>query len=186
MLPITASLLLIGSPFAYVRFSSILWFQNAFSLKIFTQMNGFDLCCFNISKPFSTLPCAEYQHFITTAITVSSGLPRWLSGKESAFQCRCGSIPGSGRSLGVRNGNPLQYSCLWNPMNRGTWWAVQSMVSQRVRHNWVSAHMCTHTPLNTHTHTAVAVAHYCLYFRFHKLMSEDCGVQRTSVYFDYC
>ena len=33
------------------------------------------------------------------------------------------SIPGSGRSPGEGNGNPLQYSCLENPMDRGTWWA---------------------------------------------------------------
>ena len=32
-----------------------------------------------------------------------------------------GSIPGSGRSPGEGNGNPLQYSCLKNPMNRGAW-----------------------------------------------------------------
>ena len=35
-----------------------------------------------------------------------------------------GSIPGSGRSLGEKNGNPLQYSCLENPMDRGAWWAT--------------------------------------------------------------
>ena len=35
-----------------------------------------------------------------------------------------GSIPGSGRSPGVGNGNPLQYSCLESPMDRGTWWAA--------------------------------------------------------------
>ena len=35
-----------------------------------------------------------------------------------------GSIPGSGRSPGGGNGNPLQYSCLENPMNRGAWWAT--------------------------------------------------------------
>ena len=33
-----------------------------------------------------------------------------------------GSIPGSGRSPGEGNGNPLQYSCLENPMDRGAWW----------------------------------------------------------------
>ena len=32
-----------------------------------------------------------------------------------------GSIPGSGRSLGVGHSNPLQYSCLGNPMDRGAW-----------------------------------------------------------------
>ena len=43
-----------------------------------------------------------------------------------------GSIPGSGRSPGVGNGNPLQFSCLENSMDRGAW--LQSMGSQRVRH----------------------------------------------------
>ena len=35
-----------------------------------------------------------------------------------------GSIPGSGRSSGKGNGNPLQCSCLENPMDRGAWWAI--------------------------------------------------------------
>ena len=35
-----------------------------------------------------------------------------------------GSIPGLGRSPGEGNGNPLQYSCLDNPMDRGAWWAT--------------------------------------------------------------
>ena len=35
-----------------------------------------------------------------------------------------GSIPGSGRSPGGRHGNPIQYSCLENPMDRGAWWAT--------------------------------------------------------------
>ena len=33
-------------------------------------------------------------------------------------------IPGSGRSPGEGNGNPFQYSCLGNPMDRGDWWAT--------------------------------------------------------------
>ena len=35
-----------------------------------------------------------------------------------------GLIPGSGRSPGEGNGNPLQYSCLENPMDQGAWWAT--------------------------------------------------------------
>ena len=35
-----------------------------------------------------------------------------------------GSIPASGRSSGEGNGNPLWYSCLGDPMDRGTWWAT--------------------------------------------------------------
>jgi len=45
-----------------------------------------------------------------------------------------GLIPGSGRSPGERNGNPLQYSCLENPMDRGAWWATVHGVA-RVRHD---------------------------------------------------
>ena len=42
----------------------------------------------------------------------------------SAMRETLGSIPGSGRSPGEGNGNPLQYSCLENPMDRGAWWAT--------------------------------------------------------------
>ena len=50
--------------------------------------------------------------------------PGGASGKEPACQCRrwsLGLIPGSGRSPGGGYGNPLQYSCLENPMDRGAW-----------------------------------------------------------------
>ena len=55
-------------------------------------------------------------------------LPRWLRGKESACQCRrhrrCGFDPWVGNTLREGNDNPLQYSCLGNPMDRGAWWAT--------------------------------------------------------------
>ena len=52
--------------------------------------------------------------------------PGGLDGKESA--CDAGDpglIPGWGRIPGEGNGNPLQYSCLENPMDRGAWWALK-------------------------------------------------------------
>ena len=52
------------------------------------------------------------------------GFPVGSNGKESA--CNAGDpslIPGSGRSLGEGHGNPLQYSCLENPMDGGNRWA---------------------------------------------------------------
>ena len=58
-------------------------------------------------------------------------LPRWLSGKEST--CHAGdpgSIPGSERSSGGGNGNPLQCSGLGNPMDTGAWWAPAHRVAQ--------------------------------------------------------
>ena len=51
--------------------------------------------------------------------------PGGSDGKVSACNVGdLGSIPGWGRSLGARNGNPLQYSCLENPMDGGAWWAT--------------------------------------------------------------
>ena len=69
-------------------------------------------------------------------VELSRGVPGGPDSKESA--CNVGdpgSIPGLGRSPRERNGNPLQYSCLENPMCRGTWQAggtIQSMGSQEL------------------------------------------------------
>ena len=53
------------------------------------------------------------------------GLPGCSDSKESACSAgELGSIPGLGRSPGGGHGNPLQYSCLENPMDRGAWWAT--------------------------------------------------------------
>ena len=65
------------------------------------------------------------QETTHTFIYLYTGLLLWLSGKESA--CNAGTardvslIPGSGRSSGGGHGNPLQYSCLENSMDRGAW-----------------------------------------------------------------
>ena len=65
-----------------------------------------------------------------------AGLPWWLPGKESA--CRAGIAdvgfsPGSGRSPGDGHGNPLQYSCLENPMDRGAWRATVHRVANTIK-----------------------------------------------------
>ena len=61
--------------------------------------------------------------------------PGGASGKEPTCQAEgdisdAGSITGSGRSPGVGNGNPLQYSCLENSMDRGAWQATVHGVSE--------------------------------------------------------
>ena len=64
-----------------------------------------------------------------------------------------GSIPWSGRSPGEGNGNPLQYSCLENPMDGGAWWAIVPWVakSQTRLSNFTLTH--TSSPgLNSKTH----------------------------------
>ena len=63
-------------------------------------------------------------------IKVAFGLPRWFSSKESENTGDEGLIPGSGLSLGGGNGNPLQYSCLENPMDREVWWATVHRVAE--------------------------------------------------------
>ena len=58
-------------------------------------------------------------------------LPDGSDGKESSCNAGdLGSIPGLGRSPGEGNGNPLQYSCLQNPMDRGAWWATAQGVAE--------------------------------------------------------
>ena len=52
-------------------------------------------------------------------------VPSGSDGKASAYKAGDpGFIPGLGRSPGEGNGNPLQRSCLENPMDRGSWWAT--------------------------------------------------------------
>ena len=50
--------------------------------------------------------------------------------KSPANAGKIGLIPGSGRAPGEGNGNPLQYSCLGNPMDRGAWWATLYVVTK--------------------------------------------------------
>ena len=66
-----------------------------------------------------------------TYLTGIKGFPGSWDGKESAYNAGdLGSIPGSGKSPGEGNGNPLQYSCLENPMDGGAWWATVHWVTK--------------------------------------------------------
>ena len=56
-----------------------------------------------------------------------------------------GCIPGLGRSPGGGNGNPLQYSCLENPMDRGAWWVTVHGIEKS--QTWLSNWACTHIPV---------------------------------------
>ena len=78
-----------------------------------------------------------------------------------------GSIPGWERSPGGGNGNPFQYSCLENPMDRGAcgaWWGLQAMRSHRIRHSW-----------------APSGWHWELHFPSHPICSSPRWVPSTSV-----
>ena len=109
----------------YLHSPSIYIYQPQFYVSASTK-TGIFLLAINITSP------------------VFSGLPWWLSGKESA--CQAGdssSIPGSRRCPGEGNGTPLQYSCLENPMDRGAWQVIvakeSDIVAQRLQQHQSSA-----------------------------------------------
>ena len=84
------------------------------------------ICYFSWNKHLYNDQNQDVNIDMTTALC--HGLPRWLSGQECV--CHAGnprdavSIPRSGRSPRGGHGNPLQYSCLENPMDRGVWRAA--------------------------------------------------------------
>ena len=70
-------------------------------------------------------------------------LPPWFSSNESACHSgdatgAAGLSPGSGRSPGEGDSNPLQYSSLGNFMDRGDWYAAVHGVAKRVKYDWVT------------------------------------------------
>ena len=76
--------------------------------------------------------CASHSLHLSRSMADGEG------GKESTCQCRrgkgCGLIPGSGRSPGVGNGNPFQYSCLENSLGRGAWQAAVQELAESDTH----------------------------------------------------
>ena len=70
-------------------------------------------------------------------VVALGGFPGGSVGKESACNAGdAGSIPGSGRSPRKENGNPLEYSCLKNLMNRGAWWTrVHGVAKSQIQLN---------------------------------------------------
>ena len=92
---------------------------------------GVSACCVCLKHlPAAILPPAR-SDAVSSALVCVYSWPvciRWRSGKESTSSAggsrNPGSIPGSRRSPGGGNGNPLQCSCLGNPTDRGAWWAT--------------------------------------------------------------
>ena len=73
-------------------------------------------------------------------------MPGGSDGKESAYNAGdLGLIPGSGISSGEGNGNPVQYSCLENPMDGGAWYLTVHGVakSQTLLSDFTSLHILT-------------------------------------------
>ena len=86
----------------------------------------------------------------TLACSMTRSLLCWLCDKESVCQCRsprdADSIPGSGRSPGGGNVNPLQNSCLDNPTDGGAWCAIIHRVAKS--RTWLTKHGCPRYRVN--------------------------------------
>ena len=106
-------------------------------------MNEFFLMCHLYLINFQSQPrndclwlfCPVKHYFwmrwFASVFTLSWGFPGDSGSEESA--CSVGDPglnPGLGRSPGEGQGNPLQYSCLENPMDRGAWWATVHVVTK--------------------------------------------------------
>ena len=102
-------------PLKYILKFTIIW-----------QMNGITLCY--ISQTKKEKYHISYHLYMKSASLVAQRLKRLPPMRETPD-----SIPGSGRSPGEGNGNPLQYSCLGNPMDRGA--VSYTLWGHRVRPN---------------------------------------------------
>ena len=106
------------------------------------------------------------QQLISSWIFIQWGFPGGSEVKASACNAGdLGSILGSGRSPGEGNGNPLQYSCLENPMDGGAWWAtVHGVAKSRTRlsnftftfYCTITIHRCTGKK-KIHTHSIIYI-----------------------------
>ena len=100
------------------------WLETTIPSQYYFKSSSFLLVILCFYFLFESLLCMEFIFRVRDEV----GLPWWLSGEESACDAEDagdpGSIPGSGRSPEEGHGDPLQYSCLETPMDRGTWWAT--------------------------------------------------------------
>ena len=81
-----------------------------------------DFSFYNFTECINSHTFGEVFSVFYIQYHVRGFFPHYSDGKESVCNARdLGSVPGSGRSPGGRNGNSLQYSCLENPMDREAW-----------------------------------------------------------------
>ena len=135
----------------YFRKKSLSFWEGSPGLSIWLTSKVY-ICHF--PNHTGTLPilwlCCTFRFlllFISLRLTVfQASQVGGPDGKESACNAGdSGSVPGLGRSPGVGNGNPLQYSCLENPMDRGAWRAIVHGIAKSDMTEQLSSH--THPKL---------------------------------------
>ena len=130
-------------PFDYLNLS--LKFSQSLVCSV-SQFGGF---CFSFfSLPILVRLYLSPVWFLSLSIKVHPccfrGFPGGLAGKESTFNAGdMGSVPRLGRSPGGGHGNPLQYSCQKNPVDRGGWWGtVHGVTKSWTELKRLSTHVC--------------------------------------------
>ena len=109
---------------------------------LFTLLLYWSIVDLKLPSKVTQLYTYIYSFFVCFLYSAIMGFPGVTRGKESSCQCRrlreADSIPGSKRSTGVGNCTLLQYSCLENPMDRGTRWATVHRTTKSQK--WLSVH----------------------------------------------
>ena len=96
--------------------------------------------CHTVCKLFRSAAFTK-QHAVISLHGLIAPFFFVLNGEEPACHCRRHKRCGSGRCPGGGHGNPLQYSGLENPMDRGAWWATVHRVAKRWAHLYLSSHL---------------------------------------------
>ena len=113
-------------------------FDNVGSYSLFSICSIFEFFSWFIYFLYWLIICSHLFYFCGCFRMFPGG----SAGKESACNTEdLGSIPGSERFPGGGHGDPLQYSCLENPMDRGAWWAMVHAVAKSDMSDWA----CTYT-----------------------------------------
>ena len=129
-------------------------------------------CCYlsSLFYPFTVNTWVLLKNYCLSLLCVD--FPRGASGKRTRLSVQetlrdTGSVPGLGRSLGGGHGNPLQYSCLENPMDGGAWRAVVYRVAQSrtwlsglARMAWCCLRTCWQWCVCVQTHTLIHIPYY--------------------------
>ena len=121
--------------YIYILYTHTLFFRFFSIISHLLQDTEYNSLCYTVSHCWLSILYVVvcnvnsnpliYPSLLSPLVTITLGLPRWVSGKESACQVEdVGPSPELGRSTGQGNGNPLQYSWLGNLMARGAWWAI--------------------------------------------------------------
>ena len=121
-----------------------------------------------IYHPFIYL--STYLSIYLSIIYLPPSLPRLLNGKRPACLCRrCGFDPWIGKTFQRRKCNPLRYSCLGNPMDRGAWWAT---VHEVKKESHTASDACIHLPnyLSTCINIMAMMALYHTYMDLNVLL----------------